>query len=74
MLIPRRVKHRKQHCPHRTGNATGEGSIEASAADLELQESPITTEAEANAEIATDAPTTVEVTESTEATTETTES
>jgi len=23
MLIPRRVKHRKQHRPHRTGNATG---------------------------------------------------
>ena len=23
MLIPRRVKHQKQHRPHRTGNATG---------------------------------------------------
>jgi ribosomal protein L16 len=23
MLIPRRVKHRKQHRPHRTGAATG---------------------------------------------------
>ena len=51
--------------------ATGEGSIEA-AAQPELQESPITTEAAAAAEIASDAPATVEVTES--ATEETTES
>jgi small subunit ribosomal protein S3 len=41
--------------------ATGEGSIEAPVADLELQESPITTEVEANAEIVAETP--AEVTE-----------
>jgi small subunit ribosomal protein S3 len=39
--------------------ATGEGSIETPVAELELQESPITTEVEAIAEISADAPTEV---------------
>src|ERR1700683_409169 len=53
MLIPRRVKHRKQHRPHRTGNATGGTRVAFGECEIEaLEHAYVTTRQIAAARIA----------------------